>query len=344
MKAWHLKHEEWSNEFKVLIESELNQLLEVPVRRGVNLRNETRWKIGGIAEFLIEPSTIGEIQSLVAYFNKNSLPFTFIGATSNILFDSRGISAFLVKIGDRLNSFEVEAQTVTAGAGISVPSLVRRTSELGLAGITHAAGIPGTLGGLVVMNGGTQRKGIGENVNRIWVVDTEGDLTVIEKEDLQFSYRDSILKEKVLAVVTVELSLTSGDRLTLMAEIEEILSERSQKFPQDLPNCGSTFLSDPSMYQLVGPPGRAIEEAGLKGLQKGDAQISELHSNFIVNTGNATDNDVLWLIAKVRREVEKKTGYLMNCEVLHMDQWGNLRPAHEVADQRFVLSQDEIGI
>ena len=258
-----------------------------------------------------------------------------IGETSNVLFDSRPFDGVLMRIGSRMSRWSIEENRVLAEAGASVPALVRACAEAGLGGIIHAAGVPGTLGGLVMMNGGTKRKGIGDHVVGALISDNHGELQRIGHSDLGFAYRTSSLQNRTAAILEVELELERGDSASLVAEIDAVLAERSHKFPQELPNCGSTFLSDPAMYSVVGPPGRVIEEAGLKQVRRGGAMISEQHANFIINLGGATDDDVLWLIALVRSTVRARTGFTLECEVRHLSPDGRLRPAHEVADERW---------
>jgi UDP-N-acetylmuramate dehydrogenase len=135
-----------------------------------------------------------------------------------------------------------------------------------------------------------------------------------------------------MAITGVELELAPGDPGAIRREMLGILAARRKKFPKNLPNCGSTFLSDPAMYATVGPPGRAIEAAGLKGAAIGGAQVSTLHANFIVNRGGATSDEVLALIAHVRETVFARTGYRMDCEARFVTETGEERPAHEFTD------------
>lgn len=295
----------------------------------------SRWQIGGRAAAIIEPSSPREAAAVLRIMAERPEPVVVIGETSNILFDSRGFNGVLLRIGSRMSQWTIEGNRVHAQAGVSIPFFVRTVAKAGLGGIVHAAGIPGTLGGLVLMNGGTNRKGIGSHVISAQVIDERGQLYNVSQEQFGFAYRTSSFQARTAAIVEVELELERGDPSALLAEIDYILSERAKKFPTNLPNCGSTFLSDPAMYEFIGPPGEAIEEAGLKGISHGRAQISDQHANFIVNLGGATDSEVLWLIALIRSTVNARTGFKMNCEVRHLSPDGRLRPAHEVAEERW---------
>jgi len=227
----------------------------------------------------------------------------------------------------------IKGNHIWAEAGIWVPKFVRTVGCAGFAGVEHAIGIPGTLGGLIVMNGGSQRKGIGEYLSEVRCVDMKGNVITLTQADCEFSYRYSSIPSRNLAVLDTAFVLQEGDPRTIRRQLINIMASRRKKFPSKLPNCGSVFLSNPSMYDVIGPPGFAIEKVGLKGLVKGDAQISPMHANFIVNNGRAKSRDVLNLIYEMRSKVYESTGFLMDCEVRHLKSDGQLRPAHISAEE-----------
>lgn len=305
------------------------------VRTNVDLKTLSRWRIGGPAAVVVEPRSRDEVSAIMRVMQGRPEPLRIIGGGSNVLFDSEGLDGVLLVIGEHLSEMRIDGTRVWAQAGISVPHLARTVGRQGLAGVVHTVGIPGTLGGLVLMNGGTQRKGVGSHVKRVVAVDAEGKVLEFNREACQFKYRRSRLQQLDVVVVEVELELESGDAVVLLEEMEEIVASRAARFPEDLPNCGSTFLSDPAMYAEVGPPGKAIEEASLKGVSRGDAQISPKHANFFVNNGNASADDILWLIALARNTVRERTGYEMDCEVRFMDRNGEVQPAHTPALERW---------
>ena len=198
----------------------------------------------------------------------------------------------------------------------------------GLKGLEHTIGIPGTIGGLVLMNGGSQRKGIGENVVRVRVVDREGNQKELSREDCAFSYRHSALQGTGAVVVQVELECETGDPRQIRRLMLEDLRERRRKFPRKEPNCGSVFLSTSEMHASVGPPGKVVEDAGLKGSRIGDAEVSHQHANFIVNRGKASSRDVLALIDHIRKVVFAQIGFELCCEVRYVSPDGKIMPAH----------------
>jgi UDP-N-acetylmuramate dehydrogenase len=258
-----------------------------------------------------------------------SLPFVVIGDGSNLLFDDAGARGVVVKIGRHLSRVEIRDKWITTEAGIFVPRLMRQIGGAGLAGLEHAIGIPGTLGGLVLMNGGSMRQNVGSRVDKVWAVNREGSLVEFEHADCRFEYRRSALQGMGLAVVRVRLQGTPDNPRSIRKEMLRILRTRRQKFPLKLPNCGSVFLSDPALHAAVGAPGKIIEQCGFKGYRVGDAMIPQLHANFIVNLGSARSADVLSIIHRVRAVVQERTGFLLMCEVRYLSPDCRLMPAHE---------------
>lgn len=308
----------------------------VHVRRNVPTAELSTWRIGGPADLVAEPGSVGDVQAIVRAVRDARVPVTVIGDGSNLLFDDAGHRGLIVRIGSRMSALRIHMDgTVEAEAGIWVPRFAAAIGRAGFAGCAHAVGIPGTLGGLILMNGGSQRRGIGEHLVSARVVTSDGEVAELDHDACRFAYRRSALQDLGAVVVGGRFRYAAADAGELRREMLAILADRNRKFPRKLPNCGSTFLSDPAMYATVGPPGKAIEECGLKGLRRGGAQISPLHANFIVNTGGATSADVLWLIAEIRRRVAARTGHLMDCEVRHVGPDGRLRPAHLAAEERW---------
>jgi UDP-N-acetylmuramate dehydrogenase len=184
----------------------------------------------------------------------------------------------------------------------------------GLSGLEHISGIPGSLGGLIYMNGGSLRRSISEAVASIKVLSNSG-TSVIANRDCGFRYRHSALQANGAIVMGAELRLTqTGDPATIRREMLKIMRARAKKFPRKTPNCGSVFISDEPIYEEFGPPGKVLEDLGLKGTKVGGAEISTTHANFIINHGGATAEDVFALIALVRQKVLAATGYVLRVE------------------------------
>lgn len=288
------------------------------------------WRIGGPADVLVEPRSIEQLSRLRRYIDDNNIASIVIGEGSNLLFDDAGFRGVVIKIGRSLSALSINGRMVRAEAGVAVPRLARVVGLAGLTGIEHIIGIPGTLGGLIVMNGGSRRKGIGEVVGMIEAIDCRGEIHRMSRDECGFSYRRSVFQESHWLVVRAELELEYGDVSKIRVEMLEILRERRRKFPRHLPNCGSVFVSGGRLYERFGPAGKVIEDAGLKGLMVGGAQVSDKHANFIVNTGNATASDVRELIRRIRQKVHDNTNLWMPCEVKYVCCDGTVKAAHEV--------------
>jgi UDP-N-acetylmuramate dehydrogenase len=313
--------------------SELRELLNATLpsrsRFEVPLSELSRWRIGGLAAAIVEPESAEETAQVLQRLSSSDIPLLVVGDMSNLLFDSAGFRGVILRISSTMAGVEICGTRVRSRAGVSVPTLARTTADAGLSGLEHAVGIPGTLGGLVAMNGGSQRKGIGLNVDRVICLDRSGGRISLSQEECEFGYRSSVIQRMDAVIVEVDLHLEKASPSQVHASMDEVMETRRSRFPEQLPNCGSTFLSDPGMYDTVGPPGRAIESVGLKGYVHGGAQISPQHANFVVNRGGATSDDVLNVIQHARQRVFDETGFMMDCEVRYVSPTGDVMPAHK---------------
>ena len=308
------------------------------VRRNVSLREISWYKIGGPADVVVEPKTTESAASVMRCLTEHNALYTVIGSMSNILFDDAGYRGVLVKIADtNFNELHFkENGTVQAGAGFWVPCYVRNVIKRGLEGCVHAIGIPGALGGLIIMNGGSLRHGIGEQLVNVTVIDKSGEIQTLTREECNFGYRSSALQTMECLITGATFRYESKDPKLLRKQALDLLAQRSTNFPRKYPSCGSVFLSTSEMYGIIGPPGKAIEDLGFKGKTEGGALISPVHANFIVNTGGATARDVLSLIHQCREAIREKSGFDLKCEVRFLPAEGKLCSAHIQADKIFV--------
>ncbi len=319
-------------------EKQLEELAAMDVGRSAfaqRLSRHCSWKIGGPADLLIESETIAQVATVISFAWQQSIPLVVIGQGTNLLFDDAGVRGIVLKIGQAMASYQIVDRSITAAAGIWVPALARQVMLAGLTGLEHCIGIPGTLGGLVMMNGGSHRHGIGENVVSVTVVNGDGQIEKLTRAECDFSYRHSALQDKGVIAVAVELQCDRGDSSEIRRTMLLDLRERRHKFPRKSPNCGSVFLSSAEMHATVGPPGRIIESLGLKGAQVGDAEVSRQHANFIINRGHACARDVLLLIARIRQAAHAEIGFDLKCEVRYVSPQGKIAPAHTKADELF---------
>lgn len=287
------------------------------------LSEKTYWKIGGICESYYEVRDIEELIYAVDTIKTIDKEYVVIGNGTNVLFDSDGFDNAVIKLGKGFNFISVlDNNCIEVGASTWVPSLVRRLSVMGFGGIEHCIGIPATFGGLVAMNGGSQRKSISENLVKIKYLDSDGVVKIFDVFPENFTYRNSPFKNsgKVIlsAIIQCDVIKPRSNQYTLLS----ILRERRSKFPRKEPNCGSVFLSSPDVFSKIGPPGYVIESLGLKGIKFGGAQISPIHANFIVNKNFATSDDVLGLVTLINDNCWSRYNFKMEAEAIYYPKSG----------------------
>ncbi|HDZ47803.1 hypothetical protein LCGC14_0106970 [marine sediment metagenome] len=309
---------------------ELEGLCPGGIEHNVPLASISQWKIGGTADTIIRPSTSQQLADLRRWFYHHDVHHLTIGSTSNLLFSDEGLRAPCIQLGKRLSHVSIDKNIVHAQAGVWVPSLARQLMLSGLTGGEHICGIPGTLGGLVCMNGGSQRKGIGSHVESVESVDVTGNVVHRTRSECNFAYRSSVYQTNNEVITSVTLAFNDGQATQIRQEMLAILAERSSKFPRKLPNCGSVFKSNPAMYSEVGAPGTIIEKLGFKGYSIGDVFVSPMHANFIVHNGQGMAKDVLALIDEISEKVFSETGYRMDVEVIYVTPNGDFFPADQV--------------
>ncbi|MFB2726373.1 UDP-N-acetylmuramate dehydrogenase [Shewanella mangrovisoli] len=290
------------------------------VHRNVSLKQFSYWRVGGTADFIFVVNSIFELREALDFLHDLNLPYLIIGNTSNLLFSSSGVRGGLIKLGPKFSYCDFEHQVVTVGSGIFLPYFVRQCVNKGLSGVEHLIGVPATLGGAVYMNAGSQRKSLSENIISIDSIDANGNLITRYESDCMFSYRDSIFQSKSELILSAKIKLETKNVSLIRRECLSILKSRNEKFPRKKPSCGSVFISNPEMYDTYGPPGKIIEDVGLKGFKIGGASISSQHANFIVNDGEATDIDILNLIAIAINKVKSETGFKLKSEAKYVSE------------------------
>lgn len=279
-------------------------LLDEPMSR------HTSFRIGGPADVLLLPRTVADLRTIVALSREIDLPFTAIGNGSNLLVRDGGLRGLVLKVAENLSEVRFTGTRGYAQSGALLAAVSRQAAVHGLSGLEFAVGIPGTIGGGVMMNAGAYGGEMKDVVTRVTVVDEEGRLRTLTAPELEFGYRSSILQSRPWIVAEVELELRKGDPERILALMSHNQYLRESKQPLSLPSAGSVFKRPPGRY--VGP---MVEQLGLKGFRIGGAQVSEKHAGFIVNRGDATAADVLALIEHVRRRVHEAFGVWLETEV-----------------------------
>ena len=280
------------------------------VYRNEPMKKHTTFRIGGPADYYLCPHSAKEIQKVVEICKEEKLPYFILGNGSNLLVSDKGYRGAVIQLWKNVSDIQVEGCLIQAKAGASLAKIAAQALEAGLTGMEFAAGIPGTLGGAVVMNAGAYGGEMKDILQEALVMDEQGEIFTLKKEELHLGYRTSIIKEKGYIVLAAALELKPGDRKEIKEKMDELKQRRVEKQPLDMPSAGSTFKRPEGYFA-----GKLIMDAGLRGFSVGGAQISEKHCGFVVNTGKATANDVLTLIREVQKRVRDKFGVELETEV-----------------------------
>jgi UDP-N-acetylmuramate dehydrogenase len=264
------------------------------------LRRHTSFRIGGPANFLLLPENGEEVKAALQFGHEHKLPIAVIGAGTNLLALDKGFNGVVIKTAG-LKELSAKGIRVTVGAGVLLPQLLNWSMKKGLGGIEFLAGIPGSVGGAVVMNAGAWGKGIGKYVEQVKTVNPKGKEKIFTRSDLRFGYRRSLLQGSNYLVTEVVFKLKKRKPMNIKQEIMAFIQQRRTSQPLGIPNAGSIFKNPKDNYA-----GRLIEQAGAKGMRFGDAQISSKHANFIVNLGEASARDVIKLMTRVQRQVKER--------------------------------------
>lgn len=271
------------------------------------LAKYTSMKVGGPADYYFEPADKADVLHLVRYLRQQGFPYLVLGRGSNVLVSDEGYRGAVINMGESLSNVSLQGELVVAEAGAKMSKFVEFCIQHELAGVEMLAGIPGTVGGAVVMNAGAHGSEISDHLVEVEVL--RGDeVQRVKKAEAQFAYRTSAFTQDV--VLEASFQLPKGDKDELIKRRSEFLRERNLKQPTNLPNTGSMFKNPRGNFAA-----KLIEQAGLKGKRVGDAQISDKHANFIVNLGNARASDIMTLLDLAQRTVYQNTGILMELEV-----------------------------
>jgi len=299
---------------KIDMERTLREIVSGSVRSRESMDRHTSLGVGGIADFFVEPAHTRELERLVAFLSGRNVPFFPLGNGTNLIVRDGGYRGIVISLKN-LQHMEIrhdspENPSMYAEAGVPLARIVEAALRESLTGIEFCAGIPGTLGGALRMNAGAWGGAMNDIVTSLFLVTPRGTVGEWEAKRLSFSYRNLDIPENSIITAAL-LSLVLGDSGKIRNRINENMARRRQRHPLSLRSAGSIFKNPSSA-----PAGRIIEEAGLKGARVGDAVVSELHGNFIVNDGKATAGDVLTLIDRLRDRVKELTGLELEREVI----------------------------
>ena len=274
------------------------------------MKNHTTFRIGGPADALALPKTPEEVAEVVRFCNEHAQPYYVLGNGSNLLVSDEGYRGLVLQLYRNFNDIQVNGETITVQSGAMLAAVARTAYQNSLTGLEFASGIPGTIGGAVVMNAGAYGGEMKHVLREVTVLTKDGEVLAIPAKALELGYRTSVIPKNGWIVLGAVLQLKKGDPEQILARMEELKEQRITKQPLDLPSAGSTFKRPEGYFA-----GKLIMDAGLRGFTVGGAQVSEKHCGFVVNRGNATAADVWELICEVKRRVKERTGVELEPEV-----------------------------
>jgi len=304
------------------------------IKQDVLLSKYTTFRIGGPAKFFVEVKNEEELTEALKYAKDNNLDFFILGGGSNLLVSDNGFNGIIIKIQD--TRYKIQKNIMEAGAGTPLALVVNESVNNGLTGMEWAAGIPGTVGGAVRGNAGAFGSSMSDAVESVKVLNIEeSGIRNYESGKCEFGYRNSIFKQdKNLLILSVTIKLESGNKEESQKKVQEIIAKRVAKQPKGVASAGSFFMNpvvkdeklkkefeEDRSIKCKGnkiPAGWLIDQAGLKGKKIGGAMVSEEHTNFIVNTGDATAEDVIMLVSLIKQQVRDKFGVELESEVQYL--------------------------
>ena len=282
-------------------------LTEEPMSR------HTTFRIGGEAACFIRISSEEQLRKLIPYFENVGVEYFVLGKGSNLLVGDKGYPGVILQISDACQQIEAEENRLQVQAGAALSKVALFAMERGLEGLEFAAGIPGTVGGGVVMNAGAYGGEMTQVVESVRVLSSEGEILTLDNDTMEFGYRTSIIRNRNFTVLSVTFRLRKGNREEIRARIEDFQKRRMEKQPLNYPSAGSTFKRPEGYFA-----GKLIMDAGLRGFQIGDARVSDKHCGFVVNVGKATARDVTDVIEEVQEKVRERFGVSLEREVIYL--------------------------
>ncbi len=303
MNGWSVMSQNLSNELYRIVGEQNVQIEE-------SMSKHTTFRIGGPAQFFVTPQSTEELGQIVLLCRAEKVPFFVIGHGSNLLISDKGMRCVVIQLYNNFANYKIDGERVYAMAGVMLSKLGAATKEASLTGFEFAAGIPGTLGGAVMMNAGAYGGEMKDIVEKVQLMDYNGNLIEKTGKEMDFSYRHSIVEDEDYIVVGATLKLAKGDKQAIEERMDELAVARKTKQPLEYPSAGSTFKRPEGYFA-----GKLIMDAGLRGYQVGGAQVSEKHCGFVINKGDATAADVLQVVADVKQKVYETFGVELEPEV-----------------------------
>lgn len=270
----------------------------------------TTFRIGGPADYFVMPETVEELANVLKLCREEKVPYFILGNGSNLLVGDKGFSGVVIQLYKNFDGLSIEGTKVTAKSGAMLIRVAKEAAKAGLTGLEFASGIPGTIGGAMVMNAGAYGGEMKDVVTSVTVLTKNGDIKTLSGEEMNFRYRGSVVEEEGYIVLEAVMELAEGKLEEIQARIEELSVQRRTKQPIEYPSAGSTFKRPEGYFA-----GKLIQDANLRGYQVGGAQVSEKHCGFVINAGGATAADVMQLMQDVSDRVKEQFGVTLEPEV-----------------------------
>lgn len=275
------------------------------------MRNHTTFRVGGEADFLVIPYELNDVIAIHKFTKKNNIPLTVIGNGSNLLVKDGGIRGIVLKISNVLNDIKITDTDIEVGAGLRLTKLSKIAMESSLSGLEWANGIPGTVGGAVMMNAGAYGGDMSQVIVETMYLDEDGTIKILTNKEQKFGYRCSVFTSEINGIIiSVKVHLGKANIEKITEKMTDYIEKRKEKQPLEFPSAGSTFKRPQDNFA-----GKLIEEAGLKGYTVGGACVSDKHAGFVINKGNATARDIISLIENVKAKVKEVSGVDLEEEV-----------------------------
>lgn len=280
------------------------------------MSRHTSFRTGGEAACLLQIETEEQLRRLLDYLVKTGWEYFVLGNGSNLLVSDKGYPGVILQLGQGFDKIRAEGECLSVQAGALLSQAAKAALDAGLTGMEFASGIPGSMGGAVVMNAGAYEGEMKQIVESVRVMNKNGEVMELDNSTMEFGYRTSIIKNRPLIVLEAVLKLTKGEPERIKARMDELAARRREKQPLEYPSAGSTFKRPEGHFA-----GKLIMDSGLRGYRIGGAQVSEKHCGFVVNVGNATASDIYELIEEVRERVKDKFGVTLEPEVIRLGEF-----------------------
>ena len=288
----------------------MDELVREHIIEHYPMKEVTSFQIGGPVDYFIEPRSEAELRQVIAAVQKENMPWMVMGKGTNMVVSDKGIRGAVIRLENYFSDVRVDGVRVIAQSGASMKKVAEAACEASLTGLEFAHGIPGAVGGAMTMNAGAYGGEMKDVVESVKVMHHDGTTEVIPGDEMDFRYRNSRVYDEKLVVLEATFALKPGDEAAIRSRMDELWQRRLSKQPLEYPSAGSTFKRPEGYFA-----GQLIDQAGLRGLKHGGAQVSEKHCGFVINTGGATCKDVVELIRTVQEAVYEKHGVELETEV-----------------------------